>query len=117
MKNEFAEINTKAMNQAGEAEIMNETPDFDMLAKGVATGVVATIIVESGKGAIGTLAKNPFVMFSLGLVTGYFAHKYRKEIISVTHKTAEHGKDFMVRQKENLKNMLPECREAPEEVK
>jgi len=111
MKNEFDESNTRQV----EGEVMNETPKFDMLAKGVATGVAATIIVESGKGAIGTLAKNPFVMFSLGFVTGYYAHKYRKEIISLSNKTAEQGKDFVLRQKESMKNWLPECREVPEE--
>jgi len=114
MKNETDEIHTVKMEQARN-ELMAQTPKFDMIAKGVATGVAATIIVETGRGAIGTLAKNPFFMFGLGLATGYFTHKYRKEIISATHKTAEQSKDFVLRQKENLKELFGETEEVVEE--
>lgn len=110
MKSASIKIKTDGMAQAS-GEIMNETPKFDLIAKGVVTGVAATIIVESGKGAIGTLAKNPLAMFGLGLVTGYFAHKYRKEIISVSSKTTEQGKDYLLRQKEYLREMLTESQE------
>lgn len=94
---------------------MKETPKIDMIAKGVATGVAVSTIVQAGRGVIGALAKNPLVMFSLGLVSGYFAHKYRKEIISVTNKTAEQSKDFVLRQTAHLKDMLIESQDPPEE--
>ena len=62
-----------------------------------------------------TLARHPLVMFSLGIAAGYMAHKYRKEIISITNKAAEQGKDFVLRQKENLKDLLAETQEDAEE--
>ena len=40
-----------------------------------------------------------------------FSTKYRKEIISITSKTAEKSKDFVLLQKENLKDLLAETRE------
>jgi hypothetical protein len=55
-------------------------------------------------------------MFSLGIAAGYLTHKYRKEIISVTCKTAEQGKDFVLRQKENIKDLIAEAQESTEET-
>ena len=60
----------------------------EVVAKGVATAVAATTIIQTGKGVISTLAKNPLVMFSLGIAAGYLAHKYRKEIIAISSKAA-----------------------------
>jgi len=87
----------------------------EVIVKGVATAVVASTIIQTGKGVMTTLAKHPLVMFSLGIATGYLAHKYRKEIISITNKTAEQSKDFVLRQKENLKDLLAETQEGAEE--
>ncbi len=87
---------------------------FKGVATGVATAVAATTIVQTGKGVITTLARHPLVMFSLGIAAGYFAHKYRKEIISITSKTAEQSKDFVLRQKENLGDMIAEAMEGSE---
>ena len=87
----------------------------EVVAKGVATAVAATTIVQTGKGVISTLAKNPLVMFSLGIAAGYLAHKYRKEIISISSKTAEQSKDFVLRQKENLRDLIAESMEDSEE--
>ncbi|MDO9105098.1 MAG: hypothetical protein Q7U57_09075 [Methylovulum sp.] len=114
MKNETDEINTAKSEQA-RGEPMNQTPKFDMIAKGVASGVAVSTIIQVGRGAIRTLTKNPLFMFSLGLATGYFTHKYRKEIIRATHKTVEQSKDFIVRQKECLIGTLTESREGAEE--
>lgn len=87
------------------------TPKFDMFATGVATGIVVTTIVETGKGAVSMLAKNPLVVLGAGIVTGYFAHKYRKEIILSSNKVAEQSKDFVLRQKESFIEMLGESKE------
>jgi len=87
----------------------------DVVAKGVATAVAATTIVQTGKGVMSTLARHPLAMFGLGIAAGYLAHKYRKEIISISCKTAEQSKDFVLRQKENLKDLLAEAQEVPEE--
>jgi hypothetical protein len=86
----------------------------ELVVKGVATAVAAATIIETGKGVMTTLSKNPLVMFSIGIVTGFFVHKYRKEIISITSKTAEQSKDFVLRQKENLKDLLAERQEDDE---
>ena len=84
------------------------TPKFDVFASGIATGIVATVIVETGKGAVSLLAKNPLVVLGAGIATGYFAHKYRKEIILSSHKVTEQTKDFVVRQKNSFVEMLSE---------
>ncbi|MFI3199107.1 MAG: hypothetical protein QX196_12400 [Methylococcaceae bacterium] len=59
-----------------------------------------------------TLARQPLILFGLGIAVGYFAHKYRKEIMLITCKTAEQSKHFILRQKENLQDLLDE---SPEE--
>jgi hypothetical protein len=87
----------------------------DLVVKGVATAVAASTIIQTGKGVMTTLAKHPIVMFSLGIAAGYLAHKYRKEIISITSKTAGQSKDFVLRQKENLKDLIAEAQEDTEE--
>jgi hypothetical protein len=87
----------------------------DVIVKGVATAVAASTIIQTGKGVMTTLAKHPLVMFSLGIAAGFLVHKYRKEIISITSKTAEQSKDFVLRQKENLKDLLVETQEEAEE--
>ena len=89
---------------------------FKGVATGVATAVAASTIIQTGKGVISTLAKNPIVMFSLGITAGYLAHKYRKQIISISSKTAGQSKDFVLRQKENLKDLLAETQEETEET-
>lgn len=83
----------------------------EMVVKGVATAVAAATIIETGKGVMSTLAKHPLVLFGLGISAGFLTHKYRKEIISITGKTAEQSKDFVLRQKEHLKDMLAEAEE------
>jgi hypothetical protein len=83
----------------------------ELVVKGVATAVAASTIIQTGKGVMTTLAKHPIVMLSLGIAAGYLAHKYRKEIISITSKTAGQSKDFVLRQKENLKDLIAEAQE------
>ena len=87
----------------------------EVIVKGVATAVAASAIIQTGKGVMTTLAKNPLVIFGLGVASGYLAHKYRKEIISITNKTAEQSKDFVLRQKEHFKDLIAEIQEGPEE--
>ncbi|MEQ1530822.1 MAG: hypothetical protein ABL925_16015, partial [Methylococcales bacterium] len=75
----------------------------DVLATGITTGVAASVLIQAGQGILGILVRRPLVMFSMGIATGYFSYKYRKEIISIGNKAAEQGKDFVLRQKENIK--------------
>lgn len=79
---------------------------IDKIADKVMTAVVATSIVQSGRGVAGALAKNPWLMFGIGLATGYLAHKYRKEIITLSVQTAEQSKGFVQRQKQELQKLL-----------
>jgi hypothetical protein len=87
----------------------------EVIVKSVVTAVAVSSIIHAGKGVMTTLTRHPLVMFSLGIAAGYLAHKYRKKIISVTDKTAEQTKDFVLRQKENLKDLLAETQEDSEE--
>jgi predicted hydrocarbon binding protein len=87
----------------------------ELVVKSVATAVVATAIVESGLSLSKTLARQPIIVFSLGLMAGYFTHKYRKEIIAMTTHTAEQGKDFIVQQKQHLSELLAEVQGSEEQ--
>lgn len=96
-------------------EPTGESQRIDRVAKGVATGVAASIIVQTGRSAIGTLTKNPLFVFGMGLAVGYFASKHRKEILSVSRQAVRQGSDFVLRQRENLKKMVEECQKNPDE--
>jgi hypothetical protein len=89
-------------------EAREKTPKADMLVSRVATGLVATVILESGKRTLGFIAKNPLLTFGAGIITGYFAHQYRKEILMSSHKVAEETQDFVARQKQNLTEFFSE---------
>jgi hypothetical protein len=62
------------------------------------------------------LAKHPIVVFGLGVATGYFVHKYRKEIIDSATQLTEKGKDFVLNQKENLEDLVAECKESADDA-
>ena len=87
----------------------------EVIVKGIATTVAVSTAIQTGKGVISILARHPLFMFSLGIALGYLGHKYRKQVISTTGKTAEQTKDFVLRQKENLKDLLAETQEDTEE--
>jgi hypothetical protein len=99
-------------------EAAGESPRIDRVAKGVATGVAASLIVQTGKSAVGTLARNPLFVFGMGMIVGYFASKYRKEIVSVSRQTVKQSRNFVTRQKESLKDFIAECQESssPEDM-
>jgi hypothetical protein len=84
----------------------------ELVVKGVTTALAAATIIETGKGVFTKLAKHPLIMFSMGIAAGFFVQKYRKEIISITSKTAEQSKDYVWRQKELLKDLLEETRDT-----
>lgn len=87
---------------------MTQASKGELVVKSVATAVVATSIVETGLVLSKTIAKQPVVLFGLGVIMGFFTHKYRKEIIAISTHTAEQGKDFIVQQKNNISDMLAE---------
>jgi pyruvate-formate lyase len=82
---------------------------------GAAVGVAAATQTHTGKGLMSVLSKHPLLVFTLGVATGYLAHKYRKEIIASATQVTELGKDFVMHQKENLEDLVAECQECPEE--
>ena len=86
----------------------------ELIVKGVATTVAAATIIETGKGVITTLSKHPLIVLGLGITAGFLTHKYRKEIILVSSKTAEQGKNFVLQQKENLKDLIAETQQDAE---
>ncbi|MGZ8196306.1 MAG: hypothetical protein ACXWTH_11840, partial [Methylosarcina sp.] len=88
-KQAFAKIATPRPAERHPAEPASESQRIDRVAKGVATGVAASIIVQTGRSAIGTLTKNPLFVFGMGLAVGYFANKYRKEILSVSRQAKQ----------------------------
>jgi hypothetical protein len=101
------------------AEISQATPDhkphlsaFEMVATGVTTGLIATVIFETGRGAVSLLAKNPLVIFGAGIATGYFARKYRKGILLTGDKIAHQSKEFALRQKRHIDELLTSEDEA-----
>ena len=115
--NNLTKHTNSALATAGDEDSSNSTPHVDRIAKGVATGVAVTTIVHTGRGIFGAMARNPLVMFGLGAIAGYFAHKYRKEIVSVSRKAIEESRCFALRQKEHVLDLVEESREMTETPK
>ncbi|MEI6270255.1 MAG: hypothetical protein WCP01_15365 [Methylococcaceae bacterium] len=107
------ESDANKVNQGTEHKSLNanQTSKGELVVKGVATAVAASAIIQSGKGVMSLLGRHPLVVFGLGITAGYLTHKYRKEIISITSKTTEQSRDFVLRQKENLKELLAESQD------
>ncbi len=94
---------------------MSQASRGELVVKSVATAVVATAIVETGISLSKTIARQPVVLFGLGMILGYVSYKYRKEIITISSHTLEQGKDFIVQQKHNLGEMLAEIHGSSEQ--
>lgn len=87
------------------------------LAKGAAmTGAAMAATSSTGKGFMSVLSKHPLLVFGLGVAAGYLAHKYRKEIIATATRVTEQGKDFVLHQKENLEDLVAECKECADDA-
>ena len=87
------------------------TPQADMIARGLTTSIVVSTIIHAGRGIVVSATRKPVIMFGLGIVAGYFVHKYRKEIASASRQTLEESRDFLLRQKEHLQDRLEENRD------
>ena len=59
--------------------------------------------------------KRPLVLLGIGAIAGFYAYKYRKEIIATATRYTEIGKDFALQQKENLEDLVAEAQENAEE--
>ncbi|MDD5113978.1 MAG: hypothetical protein PHC94_08160 [Methylobacter sp.] len=101
----------KSAPRKGKSTKMLPATNGEILVKGVVMGIIISGITHASKSLTGALIKHPLSFFSMGLVTGYLTHKYRKEIIVVGNRTAEEGKNFVLRQKEYLIDFVEEIKE------
>lgn len=83
----------------------------ETLVKGVVMGFVISSASQASRSLASALMRHPVALFSTGFVTGYLTHKYRKEIIVLGNRTTVESKNFVLRQKENLLDLVAECRE------
>jgi hypothetical protein len=79
-------------------------------------GLLATGGYMAGRGLLGGLLRNPLLLLAAGVAAGYFAHKYRKEILVAASKATGAGKDFWLQQKESLSDLLAEAEESQEQA-
>lgn len=101
------------MEHAG--PLMAATPKH--VAAGAAmTGTAIAASTSTGSSFMSTLSKHPLLVFGLGLAAGYMAHKYRKEIIAAATRMSEQSKDFVLHQKENLEDLVAECKECADDA-
>jgi hypothetical protein len=68
----------------------------------------------AGRGALGRLFTHPLVMFALGATAGYFAYKYRNEIVDAAMRASEMGKDYMMNTRETLEDLVEEAKDRAE---
>ncbi|WP_230874714.1 hypothetical protein [Methylomonas sp. LL1] len=83
----------------------------ETLVKGLVMGFVISGVSHASRSLTNALVRHPLSLFSLGVVTGYMTHKYRKELIAVGTQTAVESKNFVLRQKENLGDFIAEIKE------
>ncbi|OQK15983.1 hypothetical protein AU255_17280 [Methyloprofundus sedimenti] len=77
-------------------------------------GAVMSAGAQTGKTIMSKITKHPLLLVGIGMVGGYYVHKYRKEIISSVTSVGDKGKDFVLQQKENLEDMVAESKEDQE---
>jgi hypothetical protein len=72
----------------GMAQVMKHTKTPGV-ATGVATGTLATAGASAGKSVIRKIFTHPLVLIGLGVAVGYYIHKYRMSIISVSEEAQQ----------------------------
>ena len=82
----------------------------------LATGAMIVASSAPGRGALGRLLTHPLVMFALGATAGYFAYKYRKEIVDAAMRASEMGKDYVLNTRETLEDLMEEAKERAEDT-
>ena len=81
----------------------------------VAKGAMVSVGAKTGGSLMKRLARHPLLMFGLGMVAGVVVYKYRKQIIASAVEVGEKGKDFVLKQKENLEDIVASTQEEGEE--
>jgi len=85
-----------------------------MMSGPLATGALVVAASPAGRGFLGRLLTHPLVMFGLGAAAGYFAYRYRKEIVDAAMRASEAGRDFVLTRKETLEDLMEEAKERAE---
>ena len=101
----------KTRNRKHKTQRMAPPTRGEALVKGVFMGIIISGVTRASKSITSALIKHPLALFSGGLAAGYLTHKYRKEIIIVGSRTAKESKNFLLRQRENLMDLVAESRE------
>ena len=83
-------------------------------ASEIAKGVAVVASAHTGASLMSKLSKHPWLLVGLGFTLGFFAHKYRKEIIASVTNLTDKGKDFVLQQRENLEDLVAEAKEVKE---
>jgi hypothetical protein len=110
-----AEKSKKPHGRKAKSGRMAPATNGEILVKGVVMGFIISGISHASRSITGTLIRHPLTLFSTGVLTGYLTHKYRKEIIIVGSRTCEESKNFVLRQKENLGDLIAEIKEESAE--
>ena len=69
----------------GMAKIM-KTPKTPIV---VGSGAASAVAVGTGKSVMGKFFTHPLMLFSLGVMAGYYLHKYRRSIISTSNEARQ----------------------------
>ncbi|MCQ8116603.1 hypothetical protein [Methylomonas rosea] len=89
----------------------------EILVKGVVMGIVISGLTHASKSITRALIRHPLALFSGGVLAGYLAHKHRKDIIVLGSRTAEESRNFVLRQRENLGDLIAEIKEESGKTK
>ncbi len=82
------------------------------LSSGLVKGAAMSAGAHTGKKIMSKITKHPLLLVGIGAIAGYYAHKYRREIIASVSGVADKGKDFVLQQKENLEDIVAETKET-----
>lgn len=107
----IAKIGKKSPNRKTKSGRMAPATRGETLVKGVVMGLIISNANQAGRSILGALFRHPAALFSTGFAAGYLTHKYRKEIIILGNETAAESKNFMLRQRQNLLDLVAECQE------
>ncbi|GAB4254813.1 MAG: hypothetical protein Kow0065_02290 [Methylomicrobium sp.] len=111
----MTDTNEQSVTKENEDRPVKPPLKGDVLAKSIVTGVAVSSINHTGRSLLGNLIKHPWLVFGFGLTAGYFIGKYRKEIIGLAEQAGDQGKSFVLKQRENLLDLIAESQESSDD--